>query len=124
MSEGRLGVGRRAGAEPPGVAQRPTGARWHGRSRAATVVFTERAPARSACADPEEASVALIASARRSLAAMLPFAAELLLADHRRGGPKRLLSAICTLVDLPDLVEGPVGELDTLVADRHLIHAL
>ena len=49
---------------------------------------------------------------------MLRFAAELLLADHRQERRQALVVGNRTLVDMLDLVEGPVGELDALVADR------
>src|SRR3954470_15800993 len=68
-------------------------------------------------ADFEQSRIALIASARCLLAAGFG-PRHLLLADNGEHGAEPLVLDNFALRDLPQLVEGAVGQLDTLVADR------
>ena len=61
--------------------------------------------------------VTLIIATRRFLAAVLRFA-ELLVADHCQYRAQPLVLDNRSLIDLSDLIEGAVGQLNTLVADR------
>src|SRR5271170_8381243 len=81
--------------------------------------FTERAwPARlvESSADFKQTRVALIAPAWST--ATLRSAAQLLLADEGERGAEPLVLDNRPLVDLLDLVEGPVGQFDPAVSDR------
>ena len=78
-----------------------------------------RSPARlveRSSADLEEAGIALIAPARP--ATTLGPAAELFVADHRQYRSEVLVVGDRALVDLTNLVEGAIGEVDAVVADR------
>ena len=78
-------------------------------------VSSPGSPSRSA--DFEQTRVALIAPARR-LCAPNFCAFDLLLADEGEGGTEPLVVDNRGLWDVAQLVEGAVGELDALVADR------
>ncbi len=68
-------------------------------------------------ADFEQSRIALIASARCLLAAGFG-PRDLLLADKGENGAEPLVLDNLGLRDLPQLVEGAVSQLDTIVADR------
>jgi hypothetical protein len=110
------GVGRRAGAKPQRSAatdRRPIERSWQ-----PVDLPSERPLARlvGSSADLEQAGVALVAPARP--AAMLEPTAQLFVADHRQHRPQVLVVSNGPLVDLANLVEGPVGEFDSVMADR------
>ena len=113
-------VGRRAGAEPPAKrsvrpapdALRSKPQRFFDRAGVSTLGSW------NGSADFKQTSTALIAPARCFRAAPLWLAAKLLLADEGERGAEPFVLDYRALIDLLDLVEGSVGQLDTVVADR------
>ena len=116
-------VGRRSGAEPPGVAQRPTGARnADGRNRTR---FFDRAGvsllgSQTSSADLEQTRVALITPAWST--ATLRLTLLLLLANESERSAELFVFDHRSLRDLAHFVEGPIRQFDAAVTDCQRVH--